>query len=76
MIDDTIEGLLRGKVSTICFTENSSIVNDPNFENEIAKLQAGEEFELTKSEKDAVRIYLLSGSDYCNNTEDYETEVV
>ena len=31
--------------------------------------------DLTRSEKDAVRIYLRSDSDYCNNTEDDEAEV-
>ena len=32
-------------------------------------------YELTRSEIDAVRIYLRSDSDYCNNTEDNEAEV-
>jgi len=44
------------------------------FENGIAKLQAGEELDLTRSEKDAVRIYLRSDSE-CNSTDDDEAEV-
>ena len=72
------DGLLRDfrpKYPLSALQKNSPIVNDPNFENGIAKLQAGEELDLTRSEKDAVRIYLRSDSDYCNNTEDDEAEV-
>jgi len=41
---------------------------------ELKKIQAGEEFELTRSGKDAVRIYLRSDSE-CNSTDDDEAEV-
>ena len=74
---DIFGGLLRdfgAKYPLSALRKESSIVNDPNFENGIAKIQAGEEFDLTRSEKDAVRIYLHSDSD-CNNTEDDEAGV-
>ena len=41
---------------------------------ELKKIQAGEEFELTRAGKDAVRIYLRTDSE-CNSTDDDEAEV-
>jgi hypothetical protein len=38
--------------------KTSTIVNDPHFENEIVKLQAGQELTLSRQENEAVRMYL------------------
>ena len=42
---------------------NSSLVNNPAFENGIIKIQSGEESSLTRPEKEAVSMYLLPNAD-------------